>query len=372
MKILIISKRFPPSIDGVGDHSAQIYRRLLKEGHSVKIITSSAPRERDPDIHYSRLSNMSDVFRLASLTRRLKPDRVLFQYVGYSFNRIGAPFWLYFYFLFLKLNRTPLTVIVHETYIRKDHRAKLLIYRYLQKNCLKVLLTLTENLVTNTKLYELQLKSLCKKTILLNLTPSNFEEVLYNDRLVTIQKNTLIISFGARDPKYILQIFQALYNTNNNVSLRFCGKYHERDCTIINKFVCENHLKEHIEVTGELDHRSILEHLAAGDCFLLPESVVNMHEGGLSSKSGSTATAFMLGKPVISTSGDFTDPLIFKSMNNFISIPHDDYREASKILQSILLDRRKLYSIGENGRELYYKYLSWTQYMSKLTNLFNE
>lgn len=355
MKIILISKHFPPSIDGVGDHSYQIFKRLTEAGHECRVITAS-PSD-IPGVHVHPLNGIGGLISLTRLIKSLQAEAIIFQYVGYSYGKYGLPIWLIPLFLTLK---SQTILFVHETYERTQQSIKHRLLRVLQKSVLRYLCRSSTAVITSNALYVRQLRSFCKG-IFMAPTPSNFEEAIHQPgQLVNECGQLAIVAFGNRDYTYSLQIVDKL-SKYADVKFNILGLLPPDKTRNVLELIAEYDLEERVTMTGVVTAEELIKHLAKADLFLLPETVTAEGFGGLNSKSGTTATAFMLGLPVVSTSGDMTDPTLFIDDLNCILIPPADVSSAVEKIKSAILDsdERKLASLRDNSRRLYIEELSW-------------
>src|SRR5690606_15259890 len=121
VRILIITKNFPPKIDGVGDYSYHLASHLQSQGCETLVLTDKEV----PKIEaFSRVKvyrtalDQENIESTKQAILKIKPYWVNFQYVGYSFHSRGFPFWLKDIFCFIKSQNIKIMLTVHETYIR--------------------------------------------------------------------------------------------------------------------------------------------------------------------------------------------------------------------------------------------------------------
>lgn len=361
-KVLIISKSYPPDIDGVGDHSYQLAHRLNKEGYEVEIATATKKTSSDFKVYENDLSGFNCIGHLTKIIKTANPDFILFQYVPFSFNIKGLPIWLVLLFLNLFIRKYKILLFVHETFERRLLKKKHLLLKILQKGILKLLCKFSYLVLTTNNLYFNQLKTLTKN-LKLARTPSNFEPIDSQYSKSKQIKNKVIVIFGNRDLRKSLLIFEELYKTDNEFTLRIIGKTDKNNLTLKNN----SKLTAQIVVTGILTSKNLLNEIANAGVYLLPEYVGLKGDGGLNSKSGTTATGFMLGKTVISTKGDMTDS-IFKDMHNCVLIDNNEPQIAAKKIITLFSDQNLKNYIEENARLLYLNHLAWSLTIAQIKN----
>src|SRR5690606_36249596 len=141
-----------------------------------------------------------------STIQKLKVDHIIIQYVGYSFSRLGAPFWLSkFLDILKKYSSAKIHLFVHETYIRREKNLKTAVYSKLQKMSLKQLCGNSDFIYSNLTYYQTQVKNLGFKCRLCP-TPSNLEYAYKNTAPVKpVDKSKVVfMAFGNRDYTYAL------------------------------------------------------------------------------------------------------------------------------------------------------------------------
>ena len=359
-KIIILSKYYPPKIDGVGDHTFCLQKSLNNLGYNCKVI------HEDDELPFEK----KNLDKLIHRINEEQAEYILFQYVGYSYSRIGAPFWLIKLLKELKKNKkTKIVLFVHETYVRSSGSLKNKFYHFLQKLCLRYLCGNSDLILCNLNFYQAQVDKLGYKSILCP-TPSNFEFTLKKNKQTKAEIKHKISSFGNRNYSYSLEVLNQLLLRGIKFEFHIWGQINDYNLAII-----KNHknkkLLERIKLMGNKEDYEIIEGLNSSTLFLFPEFVSNKGEGGLNTKSGTTATAFMLGLPVVSTWGDMSDKNIFKDQKNCIIITPNNSIEAANNIENYINRPDKLFRIGNNAQEMYYNKLGWKNLISNLNSSLN-
>lgn len=356
-KILIITKHYPPKIDGVGDHSYQLANRLKGKGYNVEVVTATENADTESIVYVNRLSGFKDLKELFRIVNRSNPNAILFQYVSFSYNLKGLTLWLIPFFFYLRRKNLKLLLFVHETFERRRIKLKHHLLELLQKVILYNLCQSSDAIFTSNRVYAKQLAKFNQK-LFITRTPSNFEKIEKINFSPSPKEDVVLrfAYFGNRDFKKTLVIFKELYALNNNIFLKIIGKIHSSHLEQLENKEYD-FLRKHIEITGLLSSEQIIEEINKCDAYILPEYVGPNEDGGLNTKSGTTATGFMLGKIVVSTKGDMTEDF-FKDMINCVLIDTNLPKEASsKILLAINHSRDE---IQRNAFDLYHEHLSWS------------
>lgn len=98
-----------------------------------------------------------------------------------------------------------------------------------------------------------------------------------------------------------------------------------------------------------------LKLIAATDIYMQMESVNSKGWGGISAKSGTCATAFMLGLPIFTTKGDLTDETLFIDKHTVFFVPENDSIAASSIIYNFLTSNAFLGNYPSNSISNFYK-----------------
>ena len=362
MKFTIITRYYTPTPDGIGHHSGYLNQYLTAAGHSVNIIYD------DGIISLEE----KEIGLLVNKIKRQGADWVIFQYNGYSYNRFGAPSWLAK--LYKKIHHhtnAKLCLIVHETYIREEKSLKLKIYRFLQKRTLRIASRYAELILTTTHLYQKQLAEMGRKSEVF-FTPSNFENYITSLQIETKTKKELVIgTFGNRDPKFLLQIIAGLEAKGWRGNFEFIGNYQPTYVKQIKDFA-KSLIAIKLNRSGKLTEANIVKHLAKLDAFILLEPIREDGGGGLSTKSGASATALCMGIPIFSTEGDFTNAAVFKKNETYIKLNHLDAIKSADTIYHYVTHQNDLLSIGLHGKKLYEERFAWQQYVDRMRKLMIE
>jgi hypothetical protein len=205
MKILFLCGSAEPGKDGVGDYTRRLAGELIRQGHEAQIL-SLCDKQATSFVTQSQFTEdiLVTVRRIpiaCSYKQRLTwsqevlkketPDWISLQYVPYSFNTKGLPFWLPNFLNKLR-GAHQWQIMFHELWIGMDIHAsfKSRFFGFLQQNIvLKVLKNLEGSVInTQTKLYQQKISNLGYSAKLLPLF-SNISNInLVN--AATINKNS--------------------------------------------------------------------------------------------------------------------------------------------------------------------------------------
>jgi glycosyltransferase involved in cell wall biosynthesis len=120
MRVLLLTKNFPPRTCGVGDYACRLAETLTAAGNEVVVLTEPAGGRGGFPFALRELSleGWSDLRPLLSEIEQAAPDCVQLEYAGYAWNRWATPWWLNALLLGLRSRKIPVRIGLHETAIR--------------------------------------------------------------------------------------------------------------------------------------------------------------------------------------------------------------------------------------------------------------
>lgn len=176
MKILFLCGSLEPGFDGVGDYTRRLAGELIRKGHQAaiialndnsKIVISEESQECEGTaIPVLRIpTSTSSQLRLTKVTQYIAafdPEWISLQFVPYSFNPKGLPFWLPAFLEKLK-GKHKWHIMFHELWlgIDKESSFKHKCIGQLQQFIIKKIIqnTKTRSVNTQNKLYQFFLQS---------------------------------------------------------------------------------------------------------------------------------------------------------------------------------------------------------------------
>ncbi|MFB3388559.1 hypothetical protein [Flavobacterium sp. LAR06] len=176
MEILFICGSAEIGNDGVGDYARRLCGKLIKSGHEAQILSlcdhqansfiseTQITEETEVLVHRIPIStpNKQRLIWLQSVLKTFEPDWISLQYVPYSFNPKGLPFWLPSYLKRIKGNH-KWHIMFHELWLGIDVESSIkhkCIGRLQQIIAKKVIHnTKTHYISTQNKLYQFFLQS---------------------------------------------------------------------------------------------------------------------------------------------------------------------------------------------------------------------
>ncbi len=105
-------------------------------------------------------------------------------------------------------------------------------------------------------------------------------------------------------------------------------------------------LQERVHVTGRLSNAEVSWHISACNMMLQP------YPDGASSRRGSLMAGISHGKPVVTTSGDLTEPL-WQSSGAVVLAPAGSPLQLVTAVENLLACRSEMLRLGKKARDLY-------------------
>jgi glycosyltransferase involved in cell wall biosynthesis len=313
MKILFICGAAEPGKDGVGDYTRRLCSELSRVGNTIRIValcdnystqvTTETQIIENCEIQVHRfplsISNNSRFLSSQEIINQFNPDWISLQFVPYSFDPKGLPFWLPSFLNRLKGNH-KWQIMFHELWIGMDVKStfKSKCIGVIQKILISKILRIRANIVTSTQtnLYQSKIKVLGSTAQLLplfsnilNHSESRLEEVKGELELkFCIFGN---IHFGAPVAEFIDDLKAILINTKEKV-LKFvfignCGVGMEDWINVLRTN------KINFETTGFISDKEISNILSSCNYGISTTPYI------LNQKSGSVSAMFEHQLPVL-------------------------------------------------------------------------
>lgn len=370
MKILFITNKLPPLVDGVGDYTYNLAHEFAKHGHVVTVVC------KDYDgIHtiYNDIEilpivktwNKQAIQPVVNAIKERQIEVVSLQYVPHGFHPRGLPFALIRLVEAIKKQNVRLFTFCHEVSvqpIKGDLKRALL--SYMMRRITKQILKQSDYVATSIDFYKEMIKNVLVERKDIEIIPiasnipntliTNETKAVLRDRIAKLDE-IIIAFFGERDFSSSLQAIKTLQKKGEKIKVLFIGKMRQS---------LKSQLPDSCYCTGILDVQNINPYFLVADIFVLPEN--NIY--GCSFKSGSLAAALRSGLPVISAKGIMTSPLMINNEN----IIFTDFKDVMTLVDcfSVLIhDSNKRKTIGENAKKLLKKntwentYLSYMEIM---------
>ena len=360
MRIAFITRNYPPTICGIGDHTFYLAQEMKRQNHDIHIVCGADQKENFDDENTHPIVsewNINGVRKVTNLLNTLQIDWVIVQYEAYGYNAKGFPYpFLYLYFLLNKSN-IPILTVFHEVMIRKEGNFKKTVLSISMTTLAKMLCRLSNKVVTSIDFYARILNQNPNKLSIIpigsNILPTEItpdEQAKLREKYNIPGDAPVIVTFGQRDISPYLKTFDLLKKTFPKLVWLVCGK------TATPLSILDN--CGYIRHTGKMSAEDIHRHLSLGNVFFMPDYVSETGEGGSCNKSGTLACAFSLGIPIVGTKGDMNNALLKDGENILLT----DLNLPDALFQNLkkcLLSPQFADALSQNAKETYQKSLKW-------------
>jgi glycosyltransferase involved in cell wall biosynthesis len=125
MRILILTRNFPPRSCGVGDYAQRMGETLAAAGNQAVVLTEPAGPSRPASVSIVEhaLSGRRDLRGVLAAILEQKPERVQLEYAGYAWGRWGVAWWVNALLFALRRRKIPVHIGLHEAAIRMRENA---------------------------------------------------------------------------------------------------------------------------------------------------------------------------------------------------------------------------------------------------------
>ena len=362
MKVVFLTRNYPPTICGVGDHTYHLATEMLSKGIKTHVICSADQIVQSNDISVYPIVkewNTEGVGLVVDVLKKIQPHWLIVQYVPHAYHPKGLPFALLsLYRAVSQLNVSILTVF-HEVKIRPERAIKTRLISFLQGQLAYKLSNRSSKVVTSIDFYDNNLKKMSadKKTIIpiaSNILPIEVSlDVKQNlkEKYKISPDAKVICTFGDRNVSDYVPAFDRLLEDYPNLVWLICGK--NKTPSVIWRS------RSYFRYVGAMPTEQIYQHLSLGDVFFMPDFVSEEGQGGTCNKSGSLACAMSLGIPIVGSKGDMNNKLLVDGYNILLT----DIRNPLAVYDALklCLETQGLSTyLGHNARQFYEQSLTWT------------
>jgi glycosyltransferase involved in cell wall biosynthesis len=360
----IITGEYPPQVGGVSDYTKLVAAGLAAEGDEVHVwcTTSNGLTPQAEGVVVHRELNRLTPFDLRRTGRMLgefsRPRRLLVQWVphGFGYKAMNLPFCLWLWSR-AKLHGDTVEIMVHEPYLpfrggSWKQSAVALVHRLMTV----VILNAASRVWLSIPAWEKRLLpyTLGKRSQFIWLpVPSNVP-VIRDPSGVRALRNgyakngTLLVGHFGTGGRHIESLLRdaisCLWQTHPDLRLLLLGRGSES----LREVIANQHpeLKAKIHATGWLPAEILSLHISACDLMLQP------YPDGVSSRRSSIMIGLSHGIPVVTTTGQLTEPLWDESCAVLLA-PVERVCHLAALARQLLRDSKERKSMGERAEHLY-------------------
>lgn len=368
MKLDLIFPVLPPTIDGIGAHTARLSSALAVD-HTVRVLTTQEEYDTIPNTNvlqaFSRESRRG-VYELTAAVRQENPDWFILQFNQFSYGRWGlnpyVPATLYH--IRRTCRDTRVAVIFHEDFVPVNGWKNAVMTSW-QRAQFWALGRLADTVFFSIEPWAERYRSWFPHTPVHHLPVGSnmpYDPVDPADarRQLDISDESVVAGlFGTARASRILSFAREAAGTLSRRADNFVLLYVGPDGGAVRRATSGIPLVD----TGPLPPRKVSHAFAAMDIYLAP------FIDGVSTRRGSFMTALQHGIPSVTTIGHLTDTCLKAADEEaFLAASPDDADAFARQALSLTKDSARRSRIGARGRELYESSFSWDRISSKLTD----
>jgi glycosyltransferase involved in cell wall biosynthesis len=364
-RILILTKNYPPAICGVGDHSFHLKQEWEKLGHQVFIFTTSAGSN-SPDVYRCEQSFFSAAMdtQMRQLIAAKKIDTLFWQYVPYSYQQKGLPFWWPVIIKKFKQAGLEQAIFFHEVSLRlSGDGVRQGALAFFQRRIANKALQIAGKGFTSIPLYQSYFKPAVPDLIPIS---SNLPVAGQPGHFVAGR----IVCFANRADKALLDAVQEM-RQQMEAELWLCGSVSEKQKNAITSWLQTKEQNKWLRVCGEMSAPDLATLIGSAQVFIQPQVTDASGRGGISAKNGTVMAAMSMARPIITCYGDMTDPKLFRNEENMLFVPYGDPLAYKEALLRLLADSQLAQQLGAAAAATYYAHCSWEITAGKLAAAFS-
>lgn len=368
MKVLFITKNYPPLIDGVGEYTYNLAHTFVKHNHKVIIVCTNHSEINTITGKITVLPiinqwNGKAGTKIAKIIRDHAVDFVSLQYVPHGFHPKGLPFGLIALVHEIKKTNVKTMTFFHEVCI--DYigwNIKRTLFSYGIKYIAKKIIEKSDYVATSIEHYTKRIQKFKKEINISTIhIASNIPKHSYTKEYLEQLKKTvapqgefIIVFFGKRDINNQVKAIKELINEGYKIIALSLG----------NTYFLQQEYKIPTYKTGLLNINDISQYFQIADCLCLPEN----EKSGCSFKSGSLAAGLQHALPILTNKGYMTESTLVNHYN-IIFTNNQNINDIKRSIKQLIQNKDFRLSISKQAA-LLGETLTWektyTDYMNML------
>jgi glycosyltransferase involved in cell wall biosynthesis len=348
----------------VGHYTQHLAAAFGGLGQSARVVTQLAN-----GLWYVVGCNQMAAQPLSTVVRQLAkatPQMQLFwQYTPYNFSRIGVPLYLPWRMFRFRLSGYRQAIFFHEVSVR-----------FWGYGFRQALLALGQRLVANA------MAAICAQSFTsIGLYGSYFWGkkpwvVPVGANIMPAPKAAIpllppveLACFANRADEALFVALAAI-DRGQPCSMVLLGNLDQRQQERIEACLHRYQLQALVTITGTLPEAELSRYLKAAQIFIQPQKVERGSQGGASGKNGTLIAAMGMGKAIITTKGDMTDPHIFRDGENLLFVPYGDAIAYGGALEQ-LQDAANRTALGLAAQASFEQYFAWPVIAGQIIEVLN-
>ena len=380
MRVVILTRNFPPRSCGVGDCACRLAETLAAAGTEVMVLTEPAEAQKEFPFALRELplSGWSSFRPLLAAIEQAAPDCVQLEYAGYAWSRWGTPWWLNALLFALRRKKIAVHVGLHETAIRMRQHPLQISVALAQWVHIGLLLGAAESVAVNMpsrvtllgRVFPWWRARLCYRP-----NPSNIPVV----PLAPAERSALRRDRGVGSGEAVVATFGMFHRAKNYQAVIEAVKILRAALPVklwmlgdvamaapdyraqLEALVREAGMESDVWWSGRLEAEEVSRALQAADVFVLPQA-----DGHLT-RSGAFMAAAAHGLPVVAVRNPAgRDQQEFTHGESVWLVERSAAEPIAAALRILVEDPAVAGLLGRNLRRLYEAKFDWSQAIGKL------
>jgi len=359
MRIDLVFPTLPPTIDGIGDHTARLATTLAKQGWAPRVLTAQhdwTPLAGVPVQRAFHCEHRRGVLNLVSTVRSGSPDWLFLQFNQFSYGQWGLNPFLPLALYRIK-NRCPevrLAVMFHEDFLPATTLKDTIMSTW-QRAQFWVLGRLADHVFFSIDPWVQQYRSWFPETPVEHLpVGSNISRVDADEEVVRKE-------LGIADETTVLGVFGSLHESRLLSHIQMAARAVQDEGDVILLYVGPDgeafqDAMEDLPVlnAGPLPAGEVSRRFHAMDMYLAP------FIDGASTRRGSFLVGLQHGVPTVSTRGSLTDSMLLdQNQNAFALTAADDPEAFQRSVVTLCEDAVHRRRMRRNAQHFFSKHFRW-------------
>jgi glycosyltransferase involved in cell wall biosynthesis len=352
LHLLLITRKYPPAICGVGDHSNMLRQHLQRLGWQVSVFTATAST--GIGVYGGMPWGAAMLPALLPVIRAQGITHLLWQYVPYSYHARGLPLYLPRLMHRVAQCGVQQAVFFHEVALRvHGYGLRQQALARLQRLIARRMQRYAAVSFTSIGVY----KGYLQQGPVVTLPVGSNLHLENSPAGSDPEGSSYLFAFTNRVHGPLLEAFAAL--PQRHLKLVLAGEAAPKQVEGIQSKVTALGLADRVILTGAHSADDLVKLIVHALFALQPQVVERGNEGGVSGKNGTMAALMASGKAIITCAGDMTEVALHDSEKNCLMVPFSDVEAWGQAIERLLHDDALRHRLGAAAQHTYSMHMSW-------------
>ena len=366
MKVCLVFPVFPPSIDGIGDHTSRLAGALAEDAE-VLVLTGPKPHDSFPGVQTVAVFGedpRESARRLVKTISVTDPDWVLVQYNPFSYGKWGYNPFLPQAVKEIAGSRRRVALMIHEPSVPPES-LRFRIMRLWQQRQLNSLIESASLVFFSISAWTREFSKLYPGKRIVHLPIGSNIPLVSQHRfqvrkMYGVEDDAILLGlFGSGHPNRLFGFVRAAVETLRASGLTAPLLYVGGSSSRLGEALGELDFHD----AGKLPPEDVSHHLGAMDVYLCP------FKKGVSSRRGSFMAGIQHGLPCVTTTGSQTDDFFLEYNGNaFVASSDSSTDDFCRNVRKVMEDSSLRNRLGEGGRRLYAERFEWEALAARAKN----